>query len=39
MATKSQEQEVLGEEYEHEPVPPKARRSTFSVSMCGSASR
>jgi cytosine permease len=25
--------EVLGEEYEHEPVPLKARRSTFSVSM------
>ena len=27
------EHEVLGEEYEHEPVPQKARRSTFSVSM------
>ena len=27
------EQEVLGEEYEHDPVPMKARRSTFSVSM------
>jgi cytosine permease len=24
---------VLGDEYEHEPVPPRARRSTFSVSM------
>mgnify|MGYP000202680463 CR=1 FL=1 len=33
MVTKPQEHEVLGEEYEHEPVPPKARRSTFSVSM------
>jgi len=26
MVTKPQEHEVLGEEYEHEPVPPKARR-------------
>jgi cytosine permease len=33
MVTKPQEHEALGEEYEHEPVPPKARRSTFSVSM------
>lgn len=24
---------VLGDEYEHKPVPIKARRSTFSVSM------
>ena len=27
------EAQLLGEEYEHEPVPLKARRSTFSVSM------
>jgi cytosine permease len=32
MATNT-EQAVLGEEYEHEAVPLKARRSTFSVSM------
>jgi cytosine permease len=33
MVTTTTEHEVLGEEYEHEPVPQKARRSTFSVSM------
>jgi cytosine permease len=33
MVTTTTEHVVLGEEYEHEPVPLKARRSTFSVSM------
>ena len=33
MDTKTMEHEVLGEEYEHEPVPRRARRSAFSVSM------
>ena len=33
MAQAGSDHEVLGNEYEHEPVPQSARRSTFSVSM------
>ena len=33
MSQKGSEHEVLGDEYEHVPVPLSARRSTFSVSM------
>lgn len=33
MSASTHQDEVLGEEYEHDPVPMKARRSTFSVSM------
>jgi len=33
MSISQQDAEVLGSEYEHEPVPLSARRSTFSVSM------
>jgi cytosine permease len=33
MASKTTDEVVLGNEYEHEPVPLSARRSTFSVSM------
>ncbi|MEO8005231.1 MAG: cytosine permease, partial [Betaproteobacteria bacterium] len=32
-AAESEIDHALGSEYEHEPVPAKARRSTFSVSM------
>jgi cytosine permease len=33
MSASGSTQEVLGDEYEHAPVPARARRSTFSVSM------
>jgi cytosine permease len=33
MSSKQTDHEVLGEEYEHVPVPASARRSTFSVAM------